>query len=229
MIDLVKSESRSDSSPLCGKESSIREAKGFLRSDELAYLVNESVFKGLFNGQDFTEAMPLSDLFGASSGSPEHDGFVGLLIPVHLLDILLQFCASELGLRFECPSRSVYEEATGRVGVSAGTGEEYRDSTGINNTCAVCQELEIEGDQVVIDGESGVVGSSSRTECQIHHFRRVLLDQIRSEITESTRRLLIDLGMKVDEKGRFFFGRADHSGILRKAESSSNSKGKDAA
>ena len=104
---------------------SIGESENTLRPDELAHLVNESVLKSLTNAQDLSEVVPLCDLHVSSSSSLPHDCFVGLLVPVHLLDMLFQFCASELGLRFECPSRSVYEEATGRICVSVSSGEEY--------------------------------------------------------------------------------------------------------
>jgi hypothetical protein len=203
----------------CERGESVGKSEYTLRPDELAHLVNESVLKRLVNGQDLAGVVPLCDLFGSGSSSLPHDRFVGLLIPVHHLDILLQFCTSELGLRFECPSRRVYEEATGRIGVSAGTGQEYRDGAGVNNTCAVCQQLEVERQEVIVENESRGILSSSRGECQIHHFRRVLLDQIRSELAESTGRLLIDLGMEVDHQGRLVFkSRIHESDFLHNVE-----------
>ena len=206
-------------SPACCASSSsgagglIGEAEKPLRPDELAYLLNESVRKRLFGSQDLAGVVPLGNLLNASRGALADDRLVGMLIPIHHLDILLRFCASELGLRFECPSRRVYDEATGGVSVSGVSSEENRNSARINNSCAVCHQIEIERQQEIVEDERAVVLSSTGGQCQIHHFRAVLLDQIRNEIAETSHRLLIDLGMEVDDQGRIVFKRRVHDSL----------------
>lgn len=188
----------------------IGETEKSLRSDELAYLLNESVRKRFFGSQDLAGVVPLGDLLKTSKGALADDRLVGMLIPIHHLDILFQFCASELGLRFECPSRRVYDEATGGVSISGVPSEENGDGARINNSCAMCHQIEIEGQQEIVEDERAVVLSTTGGQCQIHHFRAVLLYQIRNEIAESSHRLLVNFGMEVDDQSRIIFKRRIH-------------------
>lgn len=163
------------------------------------------MFKSLICCQDLAVAVPKSDLLSASSSLIPHDCLMGLLVPVHHLNILLQFCASELRFGLESPSWRVNEKATDWVNESCGACKEYRDCAGINNPSAVCQNLEIERLQKIEEGESCRVLSAIRGESQINHFGRTLLYQIRGKIPETTHSLLIDIGMKVDDQGSIVF------------------------